>query len=380
MRKGIFLQEHGLCMEIEYTETTDLIEQEGNAIASASGVEGLAIFAAPADSLDPSVEPFLQTLDIPVFGGIFPELIFRGEKKETGAVICGLATEPNVTTVPDLSTAEQEYASHLDPDLPVEGYDTGFVFVDAYATGVEQFVESLFRTYSVELNYIGGGAGTLEMEQKPCLFTNDGVLEDSAVVAAVESPMEIGVKHGWQEVAGPFRVTDSDGPTVHTLDGNPAFSVYKETVNKHSSTRVTEESFFEVAKGYPFGIARIDGEQIVRDPFEVTDNDGLNCFGDVPEGEFVHILEGQPESLIQAAKQAKDDTGAEMGNPEGLFFFDCISRVLYLEENFEHELEGVRTDETPLVGALTIGEIANDGSGHLDYYNKTAVVGAVDNV
>ncbi|MFC7060145.1 hypothetical protein [Halovenus salina] len=67
-------------MEIEYTETTDLIEQEGNAIASASGVEGLAIFAAPADSLDPSVEPFLQTLDIPVFGGIFPELIFRGEK------------------------------------------------------------------------------------------------------------------------------------------------------------------------------------------------------------------------------------------------------------------------------------------------------------
>jgi len=37
-------------------------------------------------------------------------------------------------------------------------------------------------------------------------------------------------------------------------------------------------------------------------------------------------------------------------------------------------------DDTPMVGALTIGEIANDGYGHLDYYNKTAVVGAVEKI
>jgi len=367
-------------MELTYAETTAGIKREGETVAAESEVEGLAIFAAPDDSLDPSVNPFLQTLDVPVFGGIFPEFIYRGEKKESGAVICGLTTEPSVTTVPELSNAEQEYTAHLDPDLPVEGYETGFVFVDAYATGVEQFVESLFRTYSVELNYVGGGAGTLEMEQQPCLFTNEGVIEDGAVFAAVESPMELGVKHGWQEVAGPFRVTDADGPTLRTLDGKPAFSVYSETVTQHASVQLSEENFFDVAKAYPFGIARMDGEQIVRDPFEVTDDGGLTCFGDVPEGEFLNILEGQPESLIQAAKQAKDEAETDGVDPEGLFFFDCISRVLYLEAEFERELAGVRTEETPLVGALTIGEIANDGSGHLDYYNKTAVVGAVDRI
>lgn len=367
-------------MEIAYTETMRETEHEGNRIASEADIEGLAIFTAPRDGLGSSFAGFLQDLGVPVFGGCFPELIYRGEKRETGAVVCGLTEPPDVTTVSGLSDPQQEYTAHLDPDLPAEGYETAFVFVDAYATQVERFIESLFRTYSVELNYIGGGAGTLEMEQKPCLFTGDGVIEDSAVVAAIESPLQLGVKHGWQEIAGPFRVTSADGPLLHTLDGTPAFSVYRETLDKHASTELTRQNFFEVAKGYPFGIAQIDSEQIVRDPFEVTGQDGLNCFGDIPEGEFVHILEGQPEALIDAAEKAREQTNANETDSEALLFFDCISRVLYLEDQFERELDSVQIEGTPTVGALTIGEIANDGSGHLDYYNKTAVVGAADRI
>jgi hypothetical protein len=322
-------------VKITYANTIGEVEAEAERVASANGINGLAIFATAGDDLDASFESFLQTLDVPVFGGLFPEVIHRGEKKETGAVVCGLTTTPDVTTVPELSDPDQEFTTHLDRDLPVEGYETAFVFVDAYATELERFVESLFRTYSVDLNYIGGGAGTLEMEQRPCLFTGDGIVEDCAVVAAVDSPLQLGVKHGWQEIAGPFRVTDADGPTLHTLDGTPAFSVYRETVNEHASAELTRKNFFEVAKGYPFGIARLDGEQIVRDPFEVTDENGLNCFGDIPEGEFVHILEGRPESLVDAARKAKERTGADETDPDALFFFDCISRVLYLEDEFE---------------------------------------------
>jgi hypothetical protein len=367
-------------MEVAYTETMGEAEREGDRIASKSESEGLVIFAAPRDGLDSSFESFLQDLDVPVFGGHFPELIYRGEKREFGAVVCGLTAPPKVTTIPELSNPDRAHMSNLDPDLPAQGYETAFVFVDAYATDIERFIEALFRTYSVELNYIGGGAGTLEMEQKPCLFTGDGIIEDSAVVAAIDSPLQLGVKHGWQEIAGPFRVTDAEGPVLETLDGKPAFSVYKETVNENVSTELTRENFFEVAKGYPFGIARIDGEQIVRDPFEVTERDGLNCFGDIPEGEFVHILEGLPKSLIDAAEKAKEQTNADETDPEALLFFDCISRVLYLEDQFEQEIESVQIDGTPTVGALTIGEIANNGSGHLDYYNKTAVVAAADRI
>jgi hypothetical protein len=367
-------------MNYKYAGTPESIRVAVREVASRDGVEGILLCAAPDDGLNEWLDPFLRELEVSVFGGVFPEIIHDGENKGSGAVICGLSSEPHVTTIRGLSGADPDYTSALDADLPLNGYETAFVFVDAYGTNIQEFIESLFRTYSVELNFIGGGAGTLETEQRPCVFTNEGIMQDSAVMAAVESPVTLGVEHGWREIAGPFRVTDADGSTLRRLDGRAAFSVYKSAVDEHAESELAAADFFETAKAYPFGIARMDGEQIVRDPFEVTEGGGLDCFGAVSEGEFVHVLEGEPESLIDAARRAKMEAWDPDASVEGLLFFDCISRVLYLEDKFERELSAVEMDDTPMIGALTIGEIANDGYGHLDYYNKTAVVGVAEEI
>jgi len=367
-------------MNYKYADTPESIRVAVREVASRSGVEGILLCAAPDDGLNEWLDPFLRELDVSVFGGVFPEIIHDGENKGSGAVICGLSSEPHVTTIRGLSGADPDYTSALDADLPLDRYETAFVFVDAYGANIQEFIESLFRTYSVELNFMGGGAGTLEAEQRPCVFTNEGIMQDSAVIAAVESPVTLGVEHGWREIAGPFRVTDADGSTLRRLDGRAAFSVYKSAVDEHAESELAAADFFETAKAYPFGIARMDGEQIVRDPFEVTEGGGLDCFGAVPEGEFVHVLKGEPESLIDAARRAKKEAWDPDASVEGLFFFDCISRVLYLGDKFERELSAVEMHDTPMIGALTIGEIANDGYGHLDYYNKTAVVGAAEEI
>ena len=57
-------------------------------------------------------------------------------------------------------------------------------------------------------------------------------------------------------------------------------------------------------------------------------------------------------------------------------FIDCISRVLFLEKDFEKELAAVYDPKYPLFGALTIGEIANNKHDYLEFYNKTSVVGS----
>jgi hypothetical protein len=369
-------------MEVTYSSDVDAGVRETLAsTASADSVEGILLLATPdLKPQSPEFEALLADISVPIFGGIFPEIIYRGEKQDTGALTVGLSSKPDVTTVSDLSDPETSFSDALDPNLPSQGYETALVFVDAHATNIEAFIETLFRTYSVELNFVGGGAGTLEVDQQSCLFTNEGVIEDGAIVAALPEPMEIGVKHGWQEIAGPFRVTDADGSTLNTLDGKSAFSVYRDVIEDHSRTIVTEENFFEVAKSYPFGISRMAAEEIVRDPFAVSEDGSITCFGEMPEGEFVTVLEGDPDSLIAAAQTAYDHALNGSNPPEALFFFDCISRVLYLKSAFDRELAVVRPGDVPVFGALTIGEIANDGAGHLDYYNKTAVVGAMSNV
>lgn len=346
-------------------------------IASEPSVQGLGIFAGEGKDIDPRrFNSMLRELTIPVFGGVFPEVIYKGERKPDSVVVVGVKAEPNVSVVPELSDSDTEFDEHLPENTQQDG--TAFVLVDAYASRAEDFVGKLFARYGVNLTYLGGGGGSLDMEQRPCLITNEGLVEDAAIFATFETTTTVGVKHGWKEIAGPLRATDTDGPTLAELDGEPAFPVYKRIVEDDADVTLTRSNFFDIAKEYPFGISRIEGEKIVRDPFEVTDDGALTCFGDIPEGAFLNVLKGDEDSLAAAAGEAYDTIAAEADGNANVVLFDCISRVLYLEEAFERELEFIGDDECPEFGALTIGEIANDGEGHLDYYNKT-VVAAVTN-
>jgi hypothetical protein len=313
------------------------------------------------------------------FGGAFPQVIADGTAREAGTLFLGLREAPDVTLVEGLSDPSANFDAQL-PDLLVEGYRTAFVFADAFATGTDALVGALFDAYGVEITILGGGAGSLSMEQAPCLLTEDGWAEDAAVVAATRAAGSVGVSHGWQEFAGPFRVTDADGPVVQLLGDQPAVGAYREFVEPDIGRKLTADNFFQVAKSYPFGLSRFEAEKIVRDPFELTDDGGIRCFGEVPAGSFVHVLKGEPDSLVAAAREAAAVARESASTAGGeALFFDCISRVLYLGDEFDRELAAVEEgDARPLVGALTIGEIANSGREFLELYNKTAVVGVVE--
>jgi len=283
-------------------------------------VRGLLVLAADDFSLSTAFDSVLRRLSTPVFGGVFPQVIYRGENRTDAAVVAGLAVEPKVTVVSELGSGGADFGTSLPTAVPRGG--TAFVFADAYANRVEDFVESLFGAYGVTLNYVGGGAGSLDAAGEPCLITGDGILADAAVVATVDAPADVGVRHGWEEVTGPLRVTAADGRTIVELNGEDAFSVYRETVETDTGgdTSVTPEAFFEVASQYPFGIARLEGERIVRDPYELGDDGSITCFGNVPEGDFLHVLRGDVETLVAAAGEAYgavDSGGAGVDGRDG---------------------------------------------------------------
>lgn len=346
-------------------------------------VKGLMIFACDSNGYTPErVDHILNGVRIPLFGGIFPEIIFNDRKLEKGTIIAGITKEPKIGIIPNLSQEELIFDKIIDEEMGDPGESkTMFVLVDGFSKRINDLIDSIFNNFGLEFNYIGGGAGSLSMVQKPCLFTNHGLIVDSAVLASFEIESGVGVSHGWKKIKGPFKITESEKNVVKTINWEPAFPFYKKIIEEHSGKTLTIKNFFDISKSYPFGIKKLGAEDIVRDPIMAREDNTIICVGDVQEGSFVDVLSGDNHTLIRAARdafvKAKEAFGP-VNEFKTAIFLDCISRVLFLEKNFGEEINAVYTEGVPLIGALTIGEIANSGNDCLEFYNKTSVVGVMD--
>lgn len=346
------------------------------------GVQAVLMLSAEQNTF--SVEQLnlvLKAAKLPVFGGIFPQIIYAKNNYTEGTLLIGLEAEPVINVVKNLSCTEGDFEnSFIDCPQDTE-HKTAFIAVDAFSTRISDFIESFFNFYGLEFNILGGGAGSLSLEQKPCLYTNEGVLQDAAVLAIFNVQSGVGVRHGWKDLSGPYRASKSEKNCLFTLDNEPAFSLYKRVVEQDSKQTITRENFFDIAKAYPFGISRLGAEKIVRDPYLVNPDNSMNFFGEIPQGVYLHILKGETDALVQAAGEAFAEAAKTMENvkqAKTIVFIDCISRVLFLQDHFKEELNAIAQNPYPLIGALTLGEIANNQKEFLEFYNKTAVVSIIE--
>lgn len=327
------------------------------------------------------IDPILKNCTKPIMGGIFPEIIYHDKKYDKGTIFIGLQDKLDISVISDISSGGkfsdiiEEKIGELSSDVK-----TMFMFVDGLSKNIANIVDALFDNFGLSINYIGGGAGSLSFEQKPVIFTNDGLLQDCAILALSSLRSGIGVKHGWDSISDTFKVTKVDKNIIYELDYQDAFDVYKNIVEKDSNKQFSDDNFFDIAKSYPFGINKLSGEMVVRDPI-ILQGTALVCVGEVPENSFVNILKGKNSSLIDAAKEAYDESIESLDGDFDTFtlFIDCISRVLFLEDSFKDEIKAVHSDSSTLIGALTLGEIANNKKHYLEFYNKTSVVAKIEN-
>jgi hypothetical protein len=326
--------------------------------------------------LEKSLIPVLQKNKKPIIGGVFPELIFMGERKKRGVILLPLSFELN-TQLFDLSETPEDFLEQLElvQKDSLDPSSTLFVFTDALSDNKELFIESLFNFFGINPTYIGGGAGSLKFEPFPCIITNTGIFTNAAVIGWVNKKIALGVAHGWQPVSAPLKVTKVSKNQLISINWKPAFEVYKEIVESHSGMKFTADNFFHIAKSYPLGITKIEAEMVVRDPFKVTDNI-LHLVDVINEGEYIEILHGNMDSLLAGASKAKEIAFSKLEDSmdkNSVFCIDCISRVLFMQNDFKKELEVIGCNVT-VTGILTIGEIANSEESFLEIYNKTIVL------
>jgi hypothetical protein len=345
--------------------------------------EVVAIFVGEKNK--PDLEALVAELnqnDIEFIGGIFPAIIHDDQKYEEGTVCTVLPALEKPFLIKGLNNAQIELPDFGQAGASQDGKTTAVILVDGLTSGIASFLAEMFNRLGNSVSYFGGGAGSLTLQQEPCVFTPSGVFQDAAIVTFVPRQISLGVQHGWQKIAGPVMATKTRQNVIVELNWRNAFEVYQEVVEADSGATLTTEAFFDTAKGYPFGIYKEGSEEIVRDPIIATDAGELVCVGEVPENAPLNILKGNKPELVQAAAQAADHREQLGGSrPQQSLIIDCISRVLFLEEDFSEELAAVKQgllasgDQTAPVGALTLGEISSDGNGFLEFYNKTIVIG-----
>jgi len=311
----------------------------------------------------------IKNLNIKCFGGIFPEVIFDKQHYKDGLVAVSLELEPILIKNIQKSIVDIENLKSIDSML---------VFVDGLSAFIDPFLVSLFEYSDEECVIFGGGAGKLTLEQDLVIFSPQEITQDSALIIPLEKKAEIGVNHGWEFLEGPFVATACQNNILEQIDYEDAFDIYKNIVEKDSGIKFNNKNFFDLAKSYPLGIVTYSGEVIVRDPIAV-DNNNLILVGVMPENSIIQILKGENTKLIQAAKRAAQDSIKSNEDKKIAIMIDCISRVLFLKDDFVKEIDSVTKviGNTKLIGVLTLGEIANTSDKYIDFYNKTCVIGTI---
>jgi len=344
--------------------------------ALANGAESLILLACDNNGCRPEqFDDWLRGLNVPICGGVFPQLIHDWKNHEQGYIVVGLPGRAIIHNTPGLSDPAVDLMAIIENSLgAAELPHSMLVLVDGLSSRIGELLDAVYDNLGSRPVYFGGGAGSLSFQSRPCLFSNLGMLVDHAQLVVLPARFALGVEHGWQKFAGPFIVTDSTRNVIHSLDFRPAFEVYREHVEADSGEQFSAENFFDIAKGYPFGLEKADGSILVRDPISLAEQD-LNCVGEVPSNSVVYLLNGKTADLVQAAARGAASV------PEGTgpaILVDCISRVLFLQDDFRLELDAVKQSlgERPVFGMLTLGEIANGGNFCLEFYNKTFVLAA----
>lgn len=331
----------------------------------------------PADELN----ALLARINTPVLGGIFPAIAMDNQQHEHGAIVLGLRERPQTARITGMSDPaanfEKQLLDQVDHWQGMDEEGTLVVLVDGLASRISSLVEDLFFVFGLENNFVGGGGGSLSFEQKPCIISSHGIEADVAVIIRLPRVSTIGVTHGWSSISDALEVTEADRNVVKTLNWQPAFEAYKAIVDAHSADPITREAFFDTAKSYPLGLQKIGGAMVVRDPLMVQNESELVCVGEVPQGSFVRVLNGNANSLLDAAREARRIVSTDPGNADGqLLLFDCISRALFLGPDIGQELSALTQGDTAF-GAFTLGEIANSGKDYLEFLNKTTVLAKI---
>lgn len=242
------------------------------------------------------------------------------------------------------------------PDLLV-------ILPDGMTANGSALVEGVKSVMGKDQPIIGGSLGDDYLFKKTYEYYNDKVLTDSVVAIGFSGNFAygFGIKHGWEPVGIPMKVTKADGVLLKEIDGKPALKMYEDYFGKEA-TELVKEPLARMAYTYPIGI-KVEGsdELLIRDPVIANEKGEISMAAAIPEGTMVNIMIGDRDRAIKAAEAAATVAVKQLeGRPARfILMFNCMARNKLLGVRCHEENQTVQKtlgENVPMIGFYTYGE------------------------
>jgi hypothetical protein len=279
----------------------------------------------------------------------------------------------------DLRGAGERVAACVD-EVGASSHRVLLLLSDGLAGDQQEIVRGAYRAAGASVPLVGGCAGDGLQMQATHQFFGDRVMQRAVVAAAIgsEAPLGIGVRHGWRRVGEAMLTTRSESCIVYTLNDEPALDLYLRLLDAPPEAHTDPAAFTQFALTHPLGLSRRSGEEVRFIAEANFDDRSLVCIAEVPQGGLTWLMEGDEDSVLEAADAACADALAALDGepPVGVVAFDCIARRGILgDRGIQREVDRISmvAQGAPVAGFYTCGEIART-HGMSGFHNQTLVV------
>jgi len=384
----------GLSTNKDYAEAAVEAAREAKASLAVEKVD-LAIVFATIDLAYTNLAKTLQVYlgEVPVIGCSSAALICnKGVLKQALAIMLLSFPENiyfNAACAEDVGAktplaAGGELGERLNFGFREVRRDLGVIFSSGVLSDTSKIIQGMQQRLGLSFPLLGAAASGYLNFSKAYIFFNQNLLSDAVcgVLFGGKLNFGFGVKHGWQPLGKPRRVTRSEENTVYEIDGKAASGLYEEYFD-YRPGRLRKE-LKRISVFYPVGIC-LPGEKeyLLRNLLAIRENGSLLFQGDIPEGSEIRLMIGTKESCLAAARQAAEEAKARF-HSQNLSFalvFDSISRYILLGRNAGKELEIIKAalgENIPILGLYTYGEeaplTAINYRGKTYFHNQTVTI------
>ena len=239
------------------------------------------------------------------------------------------------------------------------------MLLDGLAENGAAAVRGVQEVFGKNFPIMGGSAGDDFLFKKTYQYYNGQVLTNAMIGIGLSGKFSfgVGVRHGWEPIGLPMKVTKSKGGKLIEINNRPALSIYEDYFGKKVEELI-KEPVARMAYTYPLGMS-VEGspELLIRDVVIADEKGVITCAAEIPEGSEIRLMLGDSEKAIQAAKEAAENALVQLkgAKPKAIFVFDCVARHKLLGARIGEEIAAIQNvlgKEVPLVGFYTYGEQA----------------------